>query len=82
MTQDSADTVAFRLWPPVAIGAPLLVGWSATQVWGDPVELGGWRIPVGWVLVLLFGKSPLEWWGLRDHGGAPYTEGPSARSSV
>jgi protein-S-isoprenylcysteine O-methyltransferase Ste14 len=54
MTQRSADTVAFRLWPPVAIGVPLLVGWSATQVWGDPVELGGWRVPVGWVLVVSF----------------------------
>ena len=24
------DTVSFRLWPPVAVGAPLLVGWVAT----------------------------------------------------
>jgi hypothetical protein len=44
------DTVAFRLWPPVAIGAPLLVGWLATRVWGDPVDPGGWRVPLGWVL--------------------------------
>jgi protein-S-isoprenylcysteine O-methyltransferase Ste14 len=47
-------TVAFRLWPPVAIGAPLLVGWLVTLLWGDPVGLGGWRVPLGWVLVLLF----------------------------
>jgi hypothetical protein len=32
----------------------LLVGWLATLLWGDPVDLGGWRIPLGWALVLLF----------------------------
>jgi protein-S-isoprenylcysteine O-methyltransferase Ste14 len=48
------DTVAFRLWPPAAVGAPLLVGWCATLRWGDPVDLGGWRIPLGWVLVVFF----------------------------
>lgn len=46
--------VSFRLWPPVAIGAPLLAGWLATAAWGDPVELGGWRIPLGWALVVAF----------------------------
>jgi protein-S-isoprenylcysteine O-methyltransferase Ste14 len=50
----SGDTVSFRLWPPVAIGAPLLLGWIATASGGDPVELGDWRVPVGWVLVVLF----------------------------
>jgi protein-S-isoprenylcysteine O-methyltransferase Ste14 len=54
MAHDSGDTVAFRIWPPVAIGAPLLVGWLATLSWGDPIDLGGWRVPVGWALVLLF----------------------------
>jgi len=48
------DKVAYRLWPPVAIGAPLLVGWLITQTRGDPVDLGEWRIPLGWVLVLFF----------------------------
>jgi protein-S-isoprenylcysteine O-methyltransferase Ste14 len=52
MTSD--DTVAFRLWPPVAIGGPLLVGLVATAQWGDPVGLGGWRVPLGWALVVLF----------------------------
>ncbi len=50
----TGDTVAFRLWPPVAIGAPLLVGWLATVLWGDPVVVGGWRTPLGWALVLFF----------------------------
>ena len=48
------DTVAFRLWPPVAIGLPLLLGWLVTLAWGDPVHLGEWRVPVGWALVLFF----------------------------
>ena len=50
----SDDTVAFRLWPPVAIGAPWLAGVLASGRWGDPVDLGDWRVPVGWVLVGLF----------------------------
>lgn len=54
MLRGSQDTVGFRLWPPVAVGAPLLAGWLATARWGDPVALGGWRVPVGWLLVLTF----------------------------
>jgi protein-S-isoprenylcysteine O-methyltransferase Ste14 len=50
----SDEAVAFRLWPPVAIGGPLLVGWLATRLGGDPVDLGGWRVPLGWALVLSF----------------------------
>jgi protein-S-isoprenylcysteine O-methyltransferase Ste14 len=48
------DTVSFRIWPPVAIGAPLLVGWVMTLAVGDPVVLGGWRIPVGLALIVVF----------------------------
>src|SRR3954447_16258541 len=54
MVRAHADTVAYRVWPPVAIGAPLLAGWLATLVWGDPVELGGWRIPLGLALMMFF----------------------------
>jgi protein-S-isoprenylcysteine O-methyltransferase Ste14 len=54
MTGDPGRTVDFRLWPPVAIGAPLLVGWVATTAWGDPVDLGGWRVSVGVALLLFF----------------------------
>jgi protein-S-isoprenylcysteine O-methyltransferase Ste14 len=46
--------VEFRLWPPVAVGAPLLAGWLVTRLWGDPIELAEWRRPVGWALVLFF----------------------------
>jgi len=54
MGHGSENTVAFRLWPPVGIGAPLVGGWIATGLWGDPVDLGGWRVPRGWALVLFF----------------------------
>ncbi len=48
------DTVSFRLWPPVAIGLPLLAGWLATARWGDPLTLGEWRVGLGWVLLAFF----------------------------
>lgn len=68
MVHGSENTVEFRLWPPVAVGGPLLVGWLATLVWGDPVELGGWRVPVGWVLVLSFaGWNAWSLWLFRRH---------------
>ena len=54
MSSASGDTVAFRLWPPVAIGVPLLAGLMATARWGDPVALGAWRVPVGWGLLAFF----------------------------
>jgi len=54
MVPGSEETVGFRLWPPAAIGPPLLVGWLVTMQWGDPVDLGGWRLPLGGVLLLLF----------------------------
>ena len=54
MAEDPGDSVAFRLWPPVAIGAPLVIGWLATLTFGDPFDLGGWRIPLGVALVLFF----------------------------
>jgi protein-S-isoprenylcysteine O-methyltransferase Ste14 len=54
MVPGSEESVGFRLWPPVAIGAPLFVGWLVTLQWGDPVDLGGWRLPLGGALLLLF----------------------------
>ncbi|WP_395656984.1 methyltransferase family protein [Nocardioides sp.] len=68
MARGPDDTVAFRLWPPVAIGAPLVAGWVATVVWGDPVDLGGWRVPVGWALVLACaGWNGWSLWLFRRH---------------
>lgn len=54
MVDGPEEPVAFRVWPPVAIGAPLLVGWLTTSFWGDPLDLGGWRVPLGWALLLAF----------------------------
>jgi protein-S-isoprenylcysteine O-methyltransferase Ste14 len=68
MVRGSEETVAFRLWPPVAIGAPLLAGWLATLLWGDPVDLGRWRVAFGWALVLLFvGWNGWSLWLFRRH---------------
>jgi protein-S-isoprenylcysteine O-methyltransferase Ste14 len=70
MVPGAEDIVIFRLWPPVAVGAPFVVGWLATVLWGDPVELGGWwRVLLGWTLMLFF----LVWngwslWLFRRHG--------------
>lgn len=63
MTQVPSDTVGFRLWPPVAVGVPLLAGWLATASWGDPVALGSWRQPLGWVLIAAF--AVWNGWSLR-----------------
>jgi protein-S-isoprenylcysteine O-methyltransferase Ste14 len=54
MVRGPEGSVTFRLWPPVAIGAPLLVGWLISQVWGDPIDIGAWSVPLGWGLVLFF----------------------------
>jgi protein-S-isoprenylcysteine O-methyltransferase Ste14 len=54
MNAGSGESVRYRIWPPVAIGGPLLIGWLITQLWHDPVEVGSWRIPLGWALGLLF----------------------------
>jgi protein-S-isoprenylcysteine O-methyltransferase Ste14 len=54
MSVSPERTVTFRLWPPVAIGAPLIAGWVATASWGDPLELGAWRVPLAWALLLFF----------------------------
>lgn len=34
--------------------APLFAGWLVTLLWGDPVGLDGWRVPLRWLLVVLF----------------------------
>jgi protein-S-isoprenylcysteine O-methyltransferase Ste14 len=54
MLRGPDDTVAYRVWPPVAIGVPLVIGWLLTSSWGDPIDLGDWRGPLGWALVLAF----------------------------
>jgi protein-S-isoprenylcysteine O-methyltransferase Ste14 len=50
-----ADAPAFRVWPPVALGVPLLVGWILTATVGDPFSLSHPAVRVvGVVLCLVF----------------------------
>jgi protein-S-isoprenylcysteine O-methyltransferase Ste14 len=44
----------FRLWPPVAVGAPWLVGIGVESSAGISVDLGPIAAVAGWVLVVLF----------------------------
>ena len=50
------DAPDYRIWPPVALGVPLLIGVLVTAAAGDPFPLpaGGARI-VGTVLLVVFG---------------------------
>ncbi len=51
----SDDAPAFRLWPPVALGIPWLIGYALTITVGDPVELDqSWARVLGVLLVLAF----------------------------
>jgi protein-S-isoprenylcysteine O-methyltransferase Ste14 len=51
----SPDAPAFRLWPPVALGIPWLIGYSLTVAVGDPVALdSSWVRALGALLVLAF----------------------------
>ncbi|WP_377642039.1 methyltransferase family protein [Oryzobacter terrae] len=49
------DAPAFRIWPPVALGVPLVVGLVLSATVGDPVRLGGTGLRwVGWGLLAAF----------------------------
>jgi len=57
-----AEVVSFRIWPPIAIGLPLVVGEATTLLAGDPVSLPSARVPAG--LVLLAAFSVWNGWAL------------------
>ncbi len=42
------------MWPPVAIGGPLLVGLLASQLLGDPVAPSSTTTWLGWLLIAAF----------------------------
>ena len=52
MTSDTGPR--FRLWPPVSVGAPLLVGLLASWTLGDPLPTSAATTWLGWVLVAVF----------------------------
>lgn len=80
----------FRLWPPVAVGGPLLVGVLVTAYAGDPLHGSGLTSGLGWLLVAAF--AVWNGWALWTVGrhrtgllpGSPTTtvivDGPFARS--
>lgn len=57
-----ADKAWFRLWPPVALGLPLVAGLGLTAMIDDPWDLPEWRIRAGWTLVIAF--ATWNAWGI------------------
>jgi protein-S-isoprenylcysteine O-methyltransferase Ste14 len=76
MVDGAGETAAFRLWPPVAIGAPFVVGWLATLLLGDPVDLGGWGLVLfpAAVLLVRWGAIRPEERFLRERFGSRYDD--------
>jgi protein-S-isoprenylcysteine O-methyltransferase Ste14 len=49
------DAPSYRIWPPVALGIPLVAGLIVTATAGDPLTMGGNGLRVaGVVLLVLF----------------------------
>ena len=44
----------FRMWPPVAVGVPLVLGLLASRLVGDPLTTSAVTTWLGWVLVAAF----------------------------
>jgi len=45
---------AFRIWPPVSIGVPLVLGLLVSGIFGDPLPASWATMTAGWVLVVAF----------------------------
>ena len=45
---------AFRLWPPVSVGGPLLLGLVVSSLVGDPLAASPVAAGLGWLLVAAF----------------------------
>jgi protein-S-isoprenylcysteine O-methyltransferase Ste14 len=52
VTSDSGP--AFRMWPPVAVGGPLVLGLVISQVFGDSLATSSVTTGSGWLLVIAF----------------------------
>ena len=44
----------YRVWPPVAVGGPLLLGVLLTAWAGDPLSTTALTSALGWLLVAVF----------------------------
>lgn len=53
MTSDRGP--AFRLWPPVSVGAPLAIGLLVSVLLRDPLARSTMTTVLGWLLVAVFG---------------------------
>jgi protein-S-isoprenylcysteine O-methyltransferase Ste14 len=88
MTADSGPT--FRLWPPVSVGAPLVIGLLLSTLVGDPLPASTTTTVLGWLLLVAFaGWNGWALWTIHTHrtallpGGTTTTvidTGPFARS--
>jgi len=58
-----ADAPAYRIWPPVALGAPLLAGVGLTAVLGDPFGLPA-RTSAAVATVLIVAFAVWNGWAL------------------
>ncbi len=54
MTMPSDTGPRFRLWPPVSVGVPLVVGLLLSAALGDPLDISGVTTALGWALVGAF----------------------------
>ncbi|MBO0883115.1 MAG: isoprenylcysteine carboxylmethyltransferase family protein [Mycobacterium sp.] len=55
MRSSKTDAPTFRIWPPVALGVPLMCGWTLTATVGDPVMMAHRASQLtGAVLILMF----------------------------
>ena len=58
------DAPSFRIWPPVALGVPLVTGFVLKGTIGDPFSLDrAWSLPAGSALCLAF--ALWNGWALR-----------------
>jgi protein-S-isoprenylcysteine O-methyltransferase Ste14 len=68
MPEAGPDTgPSFRLWPPVSVGVPLLVGLLLTWSAGDPLGRSGAASWLGWILLAVF--AVWNGWALLAMGG-------------
>lgn len=54
MATDRGSAPGFRIWPPIAVGVPWLVGWGLEWLTGASVDFGRWATIIGWLLIAAF----------------------------
>ena len=54
MSVSSDGGPSFRMWPPVAVGGPLVLGILVSAWLGDPLDASPVTVALGWLLVAAF----------------------------